>query len=249
MMHGLNTYDYGARQYYPLFAQWDRVDPLCEKYYNVSPYAYCHNNPINFVDMDGRDIVISGNRQERLEVLKYMQSLTNDKLGVKQNGQVVILSSNSKNKNKSLKVGTGLISSMISNKHTATISLGNRNSNSREYRRDAINGKGTNVSISFNPNHKPVVLTKDNRTGESLTQTIPNEIVLGHEMIHGYRSMNGEASDGARYTTYTYKDSDGGVYRVKEKAEELQTIGIIDNYKYTENKLREEQGYNKRIEY
>ena len=55
MMHGLNTYDYGARQYYPLFAQWDRVDPLCEKYYNVSPYAYCANNPINRIDPDGQD--------------------------------------------------------------------------------------------------------------------------------------------------------------------------------------------------
>ena len=54
MMHGLNTYDYGARQYYPLFAQWDRVDPLCEKYYNVSPYAYCLNNPVNYVDPDGK---------------------------------------------------------------------------------------------------------------------------------------------------------------------------------------------------
>lgn len=48
MMHGLNTYDYGARQYYPLFVQWDRIDPLCEKYYHVSPYAYCLNNPVKF---------------------------------------------------------------------------------------------------------------------------------------------------------------------------------------------------------
>lgn len=53
MMHGLNTYDYGARQYYPLLARWDRVDPLCEKYYNVSPYVYCGNNPVNYIDVDG----------------------------------------------------------------------------------------------------------------------------------------------------------------------------------------------------
>ena len=32
-MHGLNTYDYGARQYNPVTARWDRVDPLCEKYH------------------------------------------------------------------------------------------------------------------------------------------------------------------------------------------------------------------------
>ncbi len=55
MMHGLNTYDYGARQYYAALPTWDRVDPLAEKYYSTSPYAYCGNNPVNRLDPDGRD--------------------------------------------------------------------------------------------------------------------------------------------------------------------------------------------------
>ena len=55
LMHGLNTYDYGARQHDPILARWDRMDPLCEKYYNVSPYNYCHNNPVMMVDPDGMD--------------------------------------------------------------------------------------------------------------------------------------------------------------------------------------------------
>ena len=55
MMHGLNTYDYGARQYYPALPVWDRVDPLAEKYRETSPYVYCLNNPINRVDPDGRN--------------------------------------------------------------------------------------------------------------------------------------------------------------------------------------------------
>ena len=53
LMHGLNTYDYGARQYYSVVPTWDRMDPLCENFYNISPYAYCFNNPIRFVDSDG----------------------------------------------------------------------------------------------------------------------------------------------------------------------------------------------------
>ena len=60
-MHGLNTYDYGARQHDPILARWDRIDPLCEKYYNVSPYAYCHNTPMNKIDVDGRDDYFSSN--------------------------------------------------------------------------------------------------------------------------------------------------------------------------------------------
>ena len=53
-MHGLNTYDYGARQYDPITIRWDRRDPLCEKYYSISPYAYCANNPVINIDPDGR---------------------------------------------------------------------------------------------------------------------------------------------------------------------------------------------------
>ena len=58
LKHGLNTYDYGARQYDPILCRWDRMDPLCEKYYPISPYAYCANNPVKFVDPDGKKIVI-----------------------------------------------------------------------------------------------------------------------------------------------------------------------------------------------
>ena len=52
--HGLDWYDYGARNYDATLPMWDRIDPLCEKYYHISPYAYCGNNPIIFVDPDGR---------------------------------------------------------------------------------------------------------------------------------------------------------------------------------------------------
>ena len=32
------------------------IDPLCEKYYWISPYAYVANNPIKYIDPDGRVI-------------------------------------------------------------------------------------------------------------------------------------------------------------------------------------------------
>ena len=59
-MHGLNTYDYGARQYNPVTGRWDRIDPLSEKYYSTSPYTYCMNNPVRYVDPDGRDGKVTG---------------------------------------------------------------------------------------------------------------------------------------------------------------------------------------------
>ena len=54
--HGLDLYDYGARLYDPAAAFWTSPDPLCEIYYNISPYAFCNDNPVTFIDPDGRFI-------------------------------------------------------------------------------------------------------------------------------------------------------------------------------------------------
>ena len=50
---GLNWYDYGARQYDAALGRFTAVDPLTEKYYEMSPYTYCGNNPIKYIDPTG----------------------------------------------------------------------------------------------------------------------------------------------------------------------------------------------------
>jgi RHS repeat-associated protein len=52
-----NSYDYGARILDPRLGRWLSVDPLQQKYTDLSPYQYCANSPISAKDPDGRLII------------------------------------------------------------------------------------------------------------------------------------------------------------------------------------------------
>ena len=63
-------YYYGARYYDPKMSVWYSTDPICEKYYDVSPYAYCANNPVNAFDPDGRKVLLVGDVGLALQTIK-----------------------------------------------------------------------------------------------------------------------------------------------------------------------------------
>ena len=65
---GLDEYDFGARWMDPVIGgRFTTMDPLCEKYYSISPYTYCGGDPVNFVDPDGRYVLMMFNK----DLLKF----------------------------------------------------------------------------------------------------------------------------------------------------------------------------------
>lgn len=50
------AYDFGARIYDARIGHFVSIDPLADKYPMISPYAFVANNPIIYIDEDGREI-------------------------------------------------------------------------------------------------------------------------------------------------------------------------------------------------
>ena len=90
-MHGLNWQDFGARWLDNVRMQFTSMDPHSEKYYSISPYSYCGENPVNMIDQDGRDgtsVVDKDNKTISVSQTFYYnkndnnfadQAITNDK--------------------------------------------------------------------------------------------------------------------------------------------------------------------------
>ena len=63
--YDIGMYDYGARWYDPSIGRFLSVDPLAEKFGNESPYVYAGNNPLLYIDFDGREKIIGLDKNKK----------------------------------------------------------------------------------------------------------------------------------------------------------------------------------------
>lgn len=110
--NGLDLYDFGARLYDPVVPHWLSMDPLAEKYYDVSPYVYCMNNPVNAVDPDGKEIWIYY-KDDNGEMKSFQYTIGMNFDGMPSTTQTIIKNFNAMSKNTS---GRDVLTSIVNSK-------------------------------------------------------------------------------------------------------------------------------------
>ena len=180
--NGLNMYDFGARWYdvagVPV---WTSMDPLCEKYYDVSPYAYCHNNPINMIDIDGKD--------DYFDEKGIFVSRTQD-------GSSVMVKSGEEYKNIT-EVDFSENRSVIGNIGRHYLAKSDKGSFSLSVSDTGGEGVPQNAAFSHtvNTNNYDLYLT-NGYVNSSLGDYNNFECITYHESIHRYNANAGETTNG-----------------------------------------------------
>jgi RHS repeat-associated protein len=168
-------YYYSARYYNP--PTFISRDPHFESYPMFSPYNYCFNNPLKFIDPTGKDGYITGTVEEANTAFNHLQERTTMKLERNsETGQITTTSTPITDVDK--KLHEVLTNSQIS----ATVEVStDHNVGAGEYWGTEYNSTdGTAASIN------KVNITK--ATQEEKKHHVPNGVIILHELVEGYEA-------------------------------------------------------------
>ncbi len=120
----LDEYLYGARNYLPTATIFSSIDPLCEKYYHLSPYVFCAANPIRYTDHSGMVLVLAGDGEAVDKTVQLYNKLVGDgaTVYINDDGNVQI-SRTEKASTEAENQAINMLSSAIDNEQTTTINI------------------------------------------------------------------------------------------------------------------------------
>ena len=215
--------DYGARMYDPTVARWMSPDPLAEKYYPMTPYGYCINNPLLYSDPFGLFISIVV-YQESSVIYKYdmnKQSFV-DPEGNSYSGDDAFILGVTEDLNTLCEKAEGekLVSSLVNNDKGV------------ELFHSGINGESESLHPMFSGIVSKVGFKNSSSTSDGTSFT-----ALAHELAHSWDRINGTMDNDL---WFRYEDNKGELHEVKN-AEKYAT--------FMENLIRAEHAIPLRKQY
>ncbi len=114
---------FGARYYWAAGGRWWSVDPLYEKYPSFSSYIYAANNPIFFIDPDGRILSVSGDSTTVANVLQYLSGLSATEFSKRYSVQNGVVNLDLSNLDLSSSEGLKLLAQLITSKKNFQLEL------------------------------------------------------------------------------------------------------------------------------
>ncbi len=169
---GFSYFD--SRYYNSDLSIWLSVDPMSDKYPNLSPYVYCANNPIKLVDPNGEEIIIEWKgSQYRYEKDGTLTHLKGSSLNERQQNRFVNKAKNSLDKINKTTEGNRMISDLQESDTKYTIKAGASGYEKNDPNTITWNSNGTRLPVEGTP------LGEFNPTCD-----------LAHELSHAFDDNN-----------------------------------------------------------